>query len=175
MIDFKNLTPADVARACQEAIDACEPGVDAIVAMPAGERTFDNTLIALESAVDHVQQAGGQVRVHGVRRARRCAARHRPRVGAEARQVRRRARASARTSTTPYASLRRRPRPPRSQARRSALLDRTLRDYRRNGFELPKEQRERVQALMNRLVELGTSSGRRSTSGTTASSSSASG
>src|SRR5438034_348357 len=36
------------------------------------------------------------------------------------------------------------------------LLERTLLDYRRRGFELPKEQRAQVQALMNRLVELGT-------------------
>jgi Zn-dependent oligopeptidase len=36
------------------------------------------------------------------------------------------------------------------------LLDRTMLDYKRNGFGLPKEQRARVQELMNKLVELGT-------------------
>ncbi len=35
------------------------------------------------------------------------------------------------------------------------LLERTLRDYRRNGFDLPPEQRARVQELKERLVRLG--------------------
>ena len=36
------------------------------------------------------------------------------------------------------------------------LCDNALRDYRRSGFDLPKEQRDRVQELMGRLVTLGT-------------------
>src|SRR5262249_18452643 len=35
------------------------------------------------------------------------------------------------------------------------LLERTLRDYRRAGFDLQPEQREKVKALFNKLVELG--------------------
>src|SRR5690606_25293621 len=35
------------------------------------------------------------------------------------------------------------------------LLERTLRDYRRNGFDLSPEQRARVQELKERLVRLG--------------------
>ena len=54
------MTPEEVTRACEDAIAACDAGVDAIVATTDGERTFANTLGALEAATDGVGQASGR-------------------------------------------------------------------------------------------------------------------
>ena len=155
MIDFKNLTPAEVERACREAIEACDRGIEAIVATPAGERTFANTLVALESAVDHMAQAGGQYAFMAyvapddtLRETAREWEETLDKHGVELGFREDLYQAIREFAETPEAAGL------SGDAKR--LLDRTLRDYRRNGFELPKEQRERVQALMNRLVELGT-------------------
>src|SRR5437762_1144843 len=59
MIDFEKLTPQIVADECQRAIGECDTGVATIIATPSDERTFENTFVALESAVDHVGQASG--------------------------------------------------------------------------------------------------------------------
>ena len=155
MIDFKSLTPDAIAQGCQSAIDACEAGVKAIVATPAAERTFDNTFVALESAVDHVAQAGGQYAFmayvaadDALRDTAREWEQTLDKYGVELgfrEDLYNAVREFA--STAEAAALTGEPK---------RLLEHTLRDYRRNGFELPKEQRGRVQALMNRLVELGT-------------------
>jgi len=155
MIDFSTLTPDEIARACEAAMRACDDGIARIVAVPAGERTFDNTLVALEDAVDHVQQAGGQhafmAYVAEDEALREAAHEWEQRLDKYAVELAFRedlydaVRAFA--ATPEAAGL-------DGEARR--LLEFTMRDYRRNGFELPKEQRERVQALMNRLVEIGT-------------------
>ncbi|HEX5479154.1 MAG TPA: M3 family metallopeptidase [Dehalococcoidia bacterium] len=155
MIDFKNLTPAEVERACREAIEACDRGIEAIVATPADERTFENSLVALESAVDHMAQAGGQYAFMAyvaaddtLRETAREWEETLDKHGVELAFREDLYQAIRGFAETPEAGAL------TGDAKR--LLDRTLRDYRRNGFELPKEQRERVQALMNRLVELGT-------------------
>jgi thimet oligopeptidase len=155
MIDFSTLTPDQLAHACEAAMRACDEGIAAIIAEPAGERTFDNTLVALEAAVDHVQQAGGQYAfmayVAEDQALREAAHEWEQRLDKYAVELAFREdlyEAVRAFAETPEASAL------TGEPRR--LLDFTMRDYRRNGFELPKEQRERVQALMNRLVELGT-------------------
>ena len=55
--DFSAMTPEKVTRACEDAIAACDAAVETIVAIPDGERTFANTLGALEAATDGVGQA----------------------------------------------------------------------------------------------------------------------
>ena len=93
MIDFEKLTPEIVAAECEAAMRGLRRARSPhIVATPAAERTFANTFVALESAVDIVEQAVGPVRLHGVRRRRRRAARDGARMGREAQPVRRRAR-----------------------------------------------------------------------------------
>ena len=59
MIDFDKLTPEIVARECEAAMKACDAAIAAIVAVPAAERTFANTFVALEAAADHIGQASG--------------------------------------------------------------------------------------------------------------------
>ncbi len=155
MIDFDRLTPEIVTRECEAAIRACDTAIAAIVATPAAERSFANTFVALESAADHVGQASGSYAFmayvapdDALRETARewdeklskyaVALGFREDLYAAVREY---------AATPEAASL---------AGEEKRLVERTLRDYRRNGFELPKEQRERVQALMNRLVELGT-------------------
>ncbi|MDP9238593.1 MAG: Zn-dependent oligopeptidase [Chloroflexota bacterium] len=155
MIDFKTLTPERIAEACAGAMRRCDEAVAEIVATPAGERTFANTFGALESASDIVMQADDNFAFmsyvsdnEAVRETAREWDEKLSKYGVEL-GFREDLYAAVRefASTPEAAAL-------DGEAKR--LLDRTLLDYRRNGFELPKEQRAKVQALMNRLVELGT-------------------
>ena len=150
--DFSAMTPGQVPRACEDAIAACDVGVDAIVGIADGERTFANTLEALEAATDHVSQASGQYAFMA--------------YVAEDDELREAARASEEridkylvdlsfredlyAAIKAYAG--------RGEAlgpEEARLLEFELRDYRRNGFELPEAERARVRELSEELVSLG--------------------
>ena len=146
------MTPEEVTRACEEAIAACDSAVDAIVATRDGERTFANTLGALEAATDGVGQASGQYAFMA--------------YVADNGDVRDAARASEEridkyfvdlsfredlyAATKAYAG-----RGEALEGEEARLLEYELRDYRRNGFELPEAERARVRALSDELVSLG--------------------
>ena len=155
LIEFGSLTPEIVARECEAALSACDTAIAAIVAKPTASRTFANTFVALENASDILGQASGHYAfmayVASDDALRETAREWDERISkyAVALGFREDLYAAVKefAATNEAAAL-------IGEARR--LLDRTLRDYRRNGFELPKEQREKVQELMNRLVELGT-------------------
>ena len=155
MIDFEKLTPGRIVDAVRGAMRALRRAVAAIVATPAAERTFANTFVALESAADSVGQASGNYAFMAYVAADDDTPRDGARVGREARASTPSSWASARTCTRPISDYAATPEAAALDGEEQRLLERTLRDYRRNGFELPKEQREQVQALMNRLVELG--------------------
>ena len=150
--DFSAMTPEQVTGACEDAIAGCEAAVDAIVATPDGERTFANTLGALEAATDGVGQASGQYAFMAyvasddeLREAGRAA---------EERIEKYLVDLSFREDL--YAAI-------KAYAGRGEslgpverrLLDFELRDYRRNGFELPEAERARVRELSDELVSLG--------------------
>ena len=150
--DFSAMTPEQVTGACEDAIAACDAAVDAIVATRDGERTFANTLGALEAATDGVSQASGQYAFMAyvatdadLREAGRAA---------EERIDKYLIDLSFREDL--YAAI-------RAYAGRGEalgpdeqrLLDFELRDYRRNGFELAEAQRARVRELSDELVSLG--------------------
>ena len=59
MIPYDKLTPEIVASECEAAMRACDEGIAAIVATPTAKRTFDNTFVALESAMDHIARRRG--------------------------------------------------------------------------------------------------------------------
>lgn len=155
MIDYQQLTPARIAEACQAAMDACDAAVAAIVATPADRRTFETTFVALESAADIVQQASGtyafMAYVASDDALRETAREWDEKLSKYAVELGFRedlyAAVKEYAATAVAAAL---------AGEEQRLLERTLRDYRRNGFDLPKEQRQQVQQLMNRLVELGT-------------------
>ncbi len=150
--DFSAMTPEQVTRACEDAIAACDAAVDAIVATPDEERTFANTLGALEQATDGVGQASGQYAFmayvasdEGLREAGRAA---------EERIEKYLIDLSFREDL--YAAIK--AFADRGEAlggEEARLLEFELRDYRRNGFELPEAERARVRKLSDELVSLG--------------------
>ncbi|MEK7692626.1 MAG: M3 family metallopeptidase [Chloroflexota bacterium] len=155
MIEFDKLTPEIVARECEAAMKACDDAITAIVATPAGQRTFANTFVALESAADNIGQASGAYAFMAYV-APDDALRETARAWDEKLSkyaVELGFREDLYAAVRDYAAT---PEAASLAGEEKRLLERTLRDYRRNGFELPKDQRERVQSMMNRLVELGT-------------------
>jgi thimet oligopeptidase len=155
MIDFQQLTPAEIERACREAMERCDTAIAEIVATPATQRTFRNTFAALESAADLVQQASGtyafMAYVAEDDALRETARDWDERLGKYAVELG--FREDLYNAVREYAAS---AEAAALRGEEQRLVEWALRDYRRNGFELPKKQREQVQALMNRLVELGT-------------------
>lgn len=150
--DFSAMTPENVTRACEEAIAACDAGVEAIVATPDGERTFANTLGALEAATDGVSQASGQYAFMAyvasddeLREAGRAAEER-----IEKYLVDLSFREDLYAAIKAYADRGESLGPDEQR-----LLDFELRDYRRNGFELAEAERARVRELSDELVSLG--------------------
>jgi len=154
-LDFRALTAEQITAACEASIRRCDEAIAAIVATPEHERTFANTFVALESAVDHVMQVEGtygfMAYVAEDDAVRETARDWEQRLGKYAVDLGFRedlyAAIKQYAATTEARSLR---------GEEKRLLDRTLLDYKRNGFELEPEGRARVRELMNRLVELGT-------------------
>lgn len=153
LVDFAALTPDDIARACESAMRDCDASVAAIVAVPNAERTFANTLLAMEEAVEPVSQVSGQyafMAYVSADDALRAAAREwdekldKYMVGLSFREDLYGAiRAFAATEEAEGLT-----------GEDARWLAHELRDYRRNGFDLPAEQRQRVRQLFDELVEL---------------------
>lgn len=153
LVDFGTLTPDQLADACAEAMRVCDERIAALVAVPDSERTFANTLLALEEAVEPVSQASGQyafMAYVSADDALRGAAREwdekldKYMVGLSFREDLYAA-IRAFAGTAEAAGL---------SGEDARWLEHELRDYRRNGFDLPAEQRQRVRRLFDELVEL---------------------
>lgn len=155
MIDFKSLTPDQIAEACAGAMEQCNTAIAAIVAVPGGERTFGNTFGALENASDILGKTSGTYGfmsyVSADDAVRETARDWEEQLSKYAVELA--FREDLYEAVREYAAA---PEASSLRGEEQRLLDRTMRDYRRNGFELPPDKRARVQALMNRLVELGT-------------------
>ncbi len=153
LVDFGALTPGSLADACASAMRVCDERIAELVAIPDGERTFSNTLLALEEAVEPVAQASGQYAFMAYVAADddlRAAAREwdekldKYLVGLSFRE-------------DLYAAIKAFAGTPEAAALRgedARWLAHELRDYRRNGFDLPAGQRQRVRELFDELVEL---------------------
>ncbi len=154
-IDFASLTSESLAAACEAAMRSCDEQIARIAAIPDGERSYANTMLALEEATEPVAFASGayafMAYVAADDRLRETAREWDEKldkymVALSFREDLYRA-VKAFAATPAAAAL------PGEDAR---YLDFELRDYRRNGFELPPERREEVRGLFDRLVELGT-------------------
>lgn len=152
--DFSLLTPASIAEACQQAIDACEAGITGMLEVSDAKRTFANTLLALEEAYQYVELAScchAFMAYVAADDDLRVAAREWDErldkyiVGLGFREDVYRA-VKEFAATDGAGAL-------EGEDRR--LLDRTLRDYRRNGFDLDPASRARLQGLFDELVEVG--------------------
>ncbi len=156
MIDFRVPTPDEVQKAETEVVARSEKMIADVLAVPSGQRTFTNTLGRLEDVGDVLEQAHGRygfMSYVAEDAAVREAADH-LRETLEKYEIELGYREDLYGAVVDYATT-------ADAAGLSGedkrLLEWTLRDYRRDGFGLPVEQRERVKALKARLVELGLS------------------
>jgi thimet oligopeptidase len=152
--DYASVTTDDIREQCDAAMRRCDAALDRIAAIEAGRHTFANTLGALDEVGDELARASGQygflTYVSADADIRKVALEYEQKLDTYAtalgfrEDVYRAVQAFAATDEA---------RALEGVERR--LLDHTLRDYRRNGFDLPADQRQRVQTLKERLVALG--------------------
>ncbi len=154
MIDFAVPSSAEIHAAQAAAVEAANRIIDEVVAVPAGRRTFANTMLRLEDAADALERAHGRygfmsyvAEAEDVRDAADAL-----REALEKFEIELSFREDVYKAVQDFAKT--------AEAAALAgeakrLLDFTLRDYRRDGFDLPIEKRDRVKELKNRLVELG--------------------
>ncbi len=158
LIDHK-LAPDEILRRSQAAEAACEQALKAIEALPDASRTFANTVEAMEQAVDDYLDASSRLGIlkdiHPSDKVRQAAAVAEENAGKYLVQVASRrelykavkgwqANAGAREVL---------------DAEQQRLLELTLRDFRRNGLELPDDKLKRLVELRSRLTELSTKFG----------------
>ncbi|MEX0782636.1 MAG: M3 family metallopeptidase [Dehalococcoidia bacterium] len=153
LIDFPSVTPDELASACRGAMDACDAGIAEIVAIPHEQRTIANTLLALEEAGDALSQASGQYAFMGYvsadEKLREVAREWDEKIDKYAVAL------SFREDL--YGAVKAFSETGEAQAlagEEARLLEHELRDYRRNGFGLPAEERAKVKAVMDELVAL---------------------
>ncbi|HID46941.1 MAG TPA: hypothetical protein EYP34_14475, partial [Chromatiaceae bacterium] len=145
-------TPAQIQATMETVIAVGDQRLDAIASRKPQDRTFDNTLKALDYAYFPVMSAANRVNLiqetSTSKEMRDVATLATQRletwfVDASFRQdVYKAIKAFADTK-------------PQVSGEDAKYLKTVLRDYRRNGMDLPKEQRDRLQVLKNRLNELG--------------------
>ncbi|HZS39714.1 MAG TPA: M3 family metallopeptidase [Polyangia bacterium] len=144
-------TPAELAQACEAAEKTCDAALEQIAKVPAGKHTFKNSFEAYEQAITDYGDATGRLgfmkEVHPDAEVRKAAAACEARAGKYFVQV------SARKDL--YQAMK------DADVRKLDAVDRrlveiTLRDFRRNGLELPDEDRQKLIEIRSRLAELGT-------------------
>lgn len=153
MIDYRTPSPARIERAGREAIATAEALVAGIVSVPEGQRTYDNTLGQLDEVENLLHEAFGRYgffsQVAVEREVRDAARALREALDKYSNELSFRedlyAAISAYAATEDAAQL---------TGERRRYLERVLREYRRNGFALPAQTREKVKALRARLVEI---------------------
>ena len=132
----------------------CDARIAELLAVPAGQRTFGNTVLAVEEARAAVSEARAAwcflAAAYPDRALRETAREWGERL--DKRKVGIDLDAQVYRAVGEYAASARATALSDIDAR---LLGDLLRDYRRSGFELPLAQRERIRVLLDELVELG--------------------
>ncbi len=153
MIDFSVPSPAEIEQAQRRAIAEADAIIERVVGLAPGEHTFANTLLAIEVADDLIEQAHGRYGfmsyVAGDDDVR--AAADTMREALEKYAIELSFREDLYQAVMAFAQSEE-ARGLEGESKR--LLEHTLRDFRRDGFALPVEQRRRVRELKERLVEL---------------------
>lgn len=154
LLDYAHVTAGELAVGCRGALEECDARIAALIAVPGGRRTFQNTVLALEEARAAVKEAraawGLLAEVSADKALREAAHEWGERldkrvvgIGLDERVFR---------AVREYANG--------TQAAGLTGVDARLlgdlqRDYRRSGIDLPAARRERLRVLFDELVELG--------------------
>ncbi len=153
-LSWSELDAAAVRQGVGAAIEEAERRIEAIASVPDAQRSFENTVLALDEIGDLLGQAGGQYgflsQVAADPELRSAAHEQEQRLDVFASGLG--FREELDRALKAYAGRAETEALPDDAAR---LLEFALRDYRRNGFELPRRERGAVQELQERLVRLG--------------------
>ncbi|HNV71466.1 MAG TPA: hypothetical protein PKO06_17310, partial [Candidatus Ozemobacteraceae bacterium] len=146
-----SFSPEAIRRIGSEACRLCTEHLDRIVQVRAHQKTFDNTFLAFENAIDFFNSTVSVpqflARVHPDKEVRRAAA--------SLASLAQRHLASMLSRVDVYKTLQEtfRENPPESESDRF-LARQILRDFERNGVNLPTNKREEYQGLKVRLGKL---------------------
>jgi thimet oligopeptidase len=153
MIDYRVPSLTEFPEAQARSLAAADAVVAALVAVPDAGRTYANTLLPLEDISDLLEQASGRFGFmsYVAEDAEVRAAAEQMREALDKYAIDLGFREDVHAAVMAFAAT--------AEAQvlsgeAARLLAHTLRDYRRNGFDLPAEQRARTRSLKNRLVEL---------------------
>ncbi|MEX2373790.1 MAG: M3 family metallopeptidase, partial [Dehalococcoidia bacterium] len=152
--DYAAITAEAIPGACDHAIARSDEILAGVASVPDGERTLANTLAPLDEVANVLGIASGvygfMAYVHSDEPLRDVALEYEQKLDTYSTSLGFREdvyRAVSAYAATPEAAA--------LDGVEARLLERTLRDYRRNGFDLPAAERARVQELKERLVPLG--------------------
>jgi len=151
--DYANITSEALASGCRAAMEECDARVAELIGIPAGQRTFGNTVLAVEEARAAMREARAAwcLLAHAypdleLREAARewgdRLDKHKIGIDLDERVHR---------AVSEYAAGEQAAALTGTDAR---LLGDLLRDYRRSGIELPAAERERIRVLRDELVGL---------------------
>lgn len=147
-------TGGDIERGVDAAMRMVDRLADELVSVPDGRRSFENTVLPLDEISNVLTEASGQYgflsQVSADEELRGVAHQQEERLSVFAAGIG--FREDIDRALKAYASRAELEALP-DDARR--LLEFALRDYRRNGLDLPKQTRDELQALQERLVGLG--------------------
>jgi thimet oligopeptidase len=151
--NYASVTPDDLSHVCAAAIETCDTTVAAIVAVPPGVRTFENTMLALEEAQQALADAKEAwtflVHVAVADAVRDHARTWRQRLDRHAIGLRFDERlhgAVGEFAETAEAKA--------LTGENARFLAHTLREHRRHGSGLPADQRRRLRYLLEELTRL---------------------
>jgi thimet oligopeptidase len=152
--DYAAVSATAVAAEVEAAIAAAEAAADAIAALPEGKRGFESVMVALDEVDDVLGQASGRYGFlaqvspdAGIREAAHAAEERIDQfaTGLGFHEGLYRAVSGFAASGEGQAL----------SGVEARLVERTLRDFRRNGLELPTEERARLRELKEQLISLG--------------------
>ncbi len=151
-----HLAPAQIAERLQAAQAECDKALAALVAVPDAQRTFANTPEAMELALDSYGDTAGRLSIlkdiHPDEKVREASAQAEETAGKYMVQIA--SRRDLYRAIKGYLANAGTKEPLDEQQKR--LLELTMRDFRRNGLELPDDKLARLVALRTRLTELST-------------------
>lgn len=149
-VAFQKVTKADIRQATDQAIADTKTALTAIYKVPAGKRTFANTMLAADNIDDHLTSVGGPISIlfnaspdSAIRNEAQRSLTRFDRYGNELELDEQLYRAVKDYSQTKEAQA-------LTGARRKYLTE-TLDNYQRNGFALTAEKRQELQQLNDKI------------------------